>query len=78
MQNSIGLQPRELPANKLLPSVRTSHNPDLAIVPPDGARADDVLDKVVVYASTSRWGSPGSNPGWRFCSSQKHWERFKR
>jgi hypothetical protein len=44
----------------------------------DGAGTNGVLNKVVVYASTGRWGSPGSNPGWLFRSRQKHWERFKR
>jgi len=30
-----------------------------------------------MYASTSRWGSPGERPGWRYRSSQKHWERLQ-
>jgi len=44
----------------------------------DGTGANGIFHQVIVYASTSRWGSPGENPGWRRRSSQKHWERFRR
>ncbi|GMQ82360.1 MAG: hypothetical protein BMS9Abin05_1810 [Rhodothermia bacterium] len=36
------------------------------------------LTRIVMYALTSCWGSPGERPGWRYCSSQKHWERYRR
>ena len=43
----------------------------------DGGGTDGVLDGIVMYASTSRWGSPGESPGWRHRSSRKHRERLR-